>query len=97
MCNKVRGSYEVILQRKMVLSSKFYILSRILDYVQYPMEKIGQLHKLLHDLINISRKRNLFIFAVYFFKLPFITNTYNLTLFDTEGPQVTESAASSTL
>ena len=69
----------------MVLSSKFYILYRVLDYVQYPMQKIGQLHKLQHDLKNNSRKENLFIYTVFFFKLPFITNTYNLTLFDVEG------------
>lgn len=66
MCNKVRNSYEVILQGKMVLSSKFYILYRVLDYVQYPMQKIGQLHKLQHDLKNNSRKENLFIYTVFF-------------------------------
>ena len=66
-CNRVRSSYEVILQRKMVLSSKFYILSRVLDYVQCPMQMIGQLHKLLHDLKNNSRKENLFIYSVSVF------------------------------
>ena len=59
----------------MVPSSKFYILSRVLDYGQYQMQKIGQLHKLLQDLKNNSRKESLSIYTISIFcKLPFITN-----------------------